>query len=165
MWLKSWTGHVVRRRRQRAADNSAIWASFSLNKISSEFEDCRAELHILLLYLHRLRPGGHCEKKLQKLEKEMKMDEDSDADGDGDGRQRRRRKRKSCWCRRWRRSRRWRKRMSCWRAYTDPHIVLTNVIIICSQQLSHNCRWVLYYIRFQQCLSFEVAFSMLRTLL
>ena len=60
MWLKSRTGHVVRRRRQRAADNSAIWASFSLNKISSEFEDCRAGLHILLLYLHRLRPGGHC---------------------------------------------------------------------------------------------------------
>ena len=58
---------------------------------------------------------------------------------------------------RWRRSRRWRKRMSCWRSYTDPPIILTNVIIICSQQQSHNCRWVLFQIRFQQ--SFEVAFQ------
>ena len=43
--------------------------------------------------------------------------------------------------------------------HTDPHIVLTNVIIICSQQQSHNCRWVLFQIRFQQCQSFEVAFQ------
>ena len=46
-------------RRRRAAYNYAKWDSFSLNKISSELENCRAALHILLLYLQRLRPGGH----------------------------------------------------------------------------------------------------------